>query len=110
MRSSESEFVVSKIGQGRLAIAGASRPPQQPLAAVEAGNKVSGMVAVDPGGLQVRPRRADFEAAVEGGVAIAEPDQPEQRLHDRPAQLVVYGGHGVVVAVDVAAHTGATEQ
>ena len=77
--------MVCEIGQGGLAVAGSSGPPQQPLAAVEEGDKAGGLTAVGPGGLQVRARRTDFEGSVEGGVAIAEPDQRGQRLHNRPA-------------------------
>jgi hypothetical protein len=49
----------------------ASPPPalHQPLAAVEAGNKAGGLIAVGPGGLQVRAGRTDFEDAAEGGMA-----------------------------------------
>ena len=52
-------------------VAGTSGPLHQPLAAVEAGNKAGGLIAVGPGGLQVRAGRTDFEDAAEGGMANA---------------------------------------
>ena len=71
MQSGDSELVVCEIGQGGLAVAGTSGPLHQPLAAVEAGNKAGGLIAVGPGGLQVRAGRTDFEDAAEGGMANA---------------------------------------
>jgi hypothetical protein len=49
-RSSEREPVVCEIGQGGLAVAGASGPLQQPLAAVETSGKAGDVAAIDPGG------------------------------------------------------------
>ena len=88
MQSGDSELVVCEIGQGGLAVAGTSGPLHQPLAAVEAGNKAGGLIAVGPGGLQVRAGRTDFEDAAEGGMANAcscRRPEPPPGEHYRPS-------------------------
>ena len=85
--SGDSELVVCEIGQGGLAVAGTSGPLHQPLAAVEAGNKAGGLIAVGPGGLQVRAGRTDFEDAAERGMANAcscRRPEPPPGEHYRP--------------------------
>jgi hypothetical protein len=87
VQSGDSELVVCEIGQGGLAVAGTSGPLHQPLAAVEAGNKAGGLIAVGPGGLQVRAGRTDFEDAAEGGMANAcscRRPEPPPGEHYRP--------------------------